>query len=348
MARNKKDNQRMDFQAELRRLRQGRPGRLYVLWGPEDYLREYYLQTLKKLCLPEGEDSFSFRRMDGPELDLQDLRKAVDALPFMTERSFVELRDVDLNRMKEPEKLLDLLSDIPDYCTVVFVQSASYALDNRTKSVKGLKPLAQILEFTSQSQGQLIDWITRRFAAAGKSIGLEAAQRLIFVSGDLMNRLIPEIEKIAAYAPGEKVTVADVNAVAHHIPEAQVFEMTDFIAQKQYNNAMEILAELLEDVSNEPVGILAVLSNQMKRLYLARLLIEKNQDKKVLMDAFKLNQEFIANRLMQSARRFTLPQLRQAVALCAETNYQMRSGSTRESELVKEAVLRIAAGESHA
>ena len=165
--RNEKDEKRLDFQAEIRRLRQNGPQRLYLLWGPEDYLREHYLQTLKGICLPEGEDSFSYKRMDGPELDLHDLREAIDALPFMTERSFVELQDVDLNRLKEPEKLLDVLSDIPDYCTVVFVQSASYALDGRTKGVKGLRTLAQELEFTSQSQGDLIRWIARRFAAAG-------------------------------------------------------------------------------------------------------------------------------------------------------------------------------------
>ena len=346
--RNEKDEKRLDFQAEIRRLRQNGPQRLYLLWGPEDYLREHYLQTLKGICLPEGEDSFSYKRMEGPELDLHDLREAIDALPFMTERSFVELQDVDLNRLKEPEKLLDVLSDIPDYCTVVFVQSASYALDGRTKGVKGLRTLAQELEFTSQSQGDLIRWIARRFAAAGKSISLEAAQRLIFISGDLMNRLIPEIEKVAAYAAGDKVTVEDVEAVAHHIPEAQVFKMTEYMAQKQHNNAIVILAELLADVNNEPNYILAALASQMKRLYLARLLLEQDRDKKVLKDAFKIKYDFIVNQLLQSARGFTLAQLKRAVEICAETSYQMRVSSTRETELLKEAVLRIAAGESHA
>ena len=37
-----------------------------------------------------------------------------------------------------------------------------------------------------------------------------------------MNRLIPEIAKISAYAQGSKVTVADVDAVAHHIPKPPV------------------------------------------------------------------------------------------------------------------------------
>ena len=72
-----------------------------------------------------------------------------------------------------------------------------------------------------------IDYDTRRLDFNGKQIDLAAAQRLISVSGDLMNRLIPEIGKLAAYAKDERVTVGDVDAVAHHIPEAVVFDMTE-------------------------------------------------------------------------------------------------------------------------
>ena len=54
-----------------------------------------------------------------------------------------------------------------------------------------------------------------------------------------MNRLIPEIEKVAAYAKGDRVTVEDVEAVAHHIPEAVIFTLTDQIAQRRYDRAAE-------------------------------------------------------------------------------------------------------------
>lgn len=50
--------------------------------GAEDYLREQYLLELKKLCLPGGEDDFSYHRFDGAELDFQALADAVDAVPF--------------------------------------------------------------------------------------------------------------------------------------------------------------------------------------------------------------------------------------------------------------------------
>ena len=344
----KKKEEAFNYTAELRILRERGPERLYLLWGPEDYLREQFLTQLKKTCLPEGEDNFSYKRIDGPALDANAFQQAADAMPFMTEHTFVELRDVDINKLADADACLKTISDIPDYCTVVFVQNAQYEPDGRLRFVKTLRSEGKELKFTQQSQGMLTDWIVRRFAAAGKGIELSAAQRLIFISGDLMSRLIPEIDKIAAYASGDKVTQEDVEAVANHIPEAVVFEMTELIAQKKINSALSVLYELLADRNNEPIMMLAVLGKQMRQLYAARLALEKNLGTKYVMEVCSMKYDYIASKLLTAAKGFTLDQLRRAVELCAETDYRMKSSGADPKELLKEAVVRIAAGESHA
>ena len=344
----KKKEEAFNYPAELRTLKERGPERLYLLWGPEDYLREQYLFQLKKICLPEGEDDFSYKRIDGPALDANAFQQAVDAMPFMTEHTLIELRDVDINKLADADACMKTISDIPDYCTIVFVQNAEYEPDGRLRFVKTLRSEGKELKFTQQSQGMLTDWIVRRFAAAGKRIDLSAAQRLIFISGDLMSRLIPEIEKIAAYASTNKVTQEDVEAVANHIPEAVVFEMTELMAQKKVNSALSVLSELLADKNNEPIMMLAVLGKQMRQLYAARLALEKNLGTKYVMEVCSMKYDYIAAKLLTAAKGFTLAQLRRAVELCAETDYRMKSSGADPKELLKEAVLRIAAGESHA
>lgn len=344
----KTKEEKLNINLELRRMQEDGPQRLYLLWGPEDYLREYYLDHLRAMCLPEGEDSFSFRRFEGPDLDLVEFGAALDAMPFLTERSFIELRGVDLNHVKDADKLCDLIQDIPDYCSVVFVQGPAYEPDNRLKLIKTIRDLGLVLKFTEQSQTSLINWIAKRFAAAGKRIDQDAALHLIFVSGDLMNRLIPEIDKIAAYTRDELVTKQDVDAVAHHLPEAVVFEMTDHLAKKEYNVAMEILDELISDKNNEPIAMLAVIGGQMRRLYGAKLAAEKRLGTSYVMELFNIRYENIASRLIASSRGFSLSQLKRAVELCAETDYQMKSSGADSVELLKELILRIAAGEAHA
>ena len=51
---------------ELKRaLKEGTPGRLYVFHGEETYLREYYLNELKKALLPDGLDAFNLHTVSG-------------------------------------------------------------------------------------------------------------------------------------------------------------------------------------------------------------------------------------------------------------------------------------------
>lgn len=341
-----KNKAKLNYSDEVKKLRAEGPRPLYLLHGPEDYLREQFLAQLKKVCLPDGEDSFSYRRFDGPGLDAIELAGAIDSIPFMTERSFIELRDVDINKLKEPESYIKSLSDIPDYCTVVFVQNSQYEPDGRMKLVKTLRDKGYEMRFTQQSQSLLFDWVGRRFAAAGKTVDLEAVQRLIFTSGDLMNKLIPEIDKISSYAKGERITVADVDAVAHRIPEADIFNMTDCISRREYNNAAEILSELLSSQTTKdggPIFILATLSAQLRKLYAARLAIDEGLGAKYLTESCGVKMEFMANNFMRSARGFKLEQLADMIRICTEADYKIKSSSVEDTELLKEAVMKIAA-----
>jgi DNA polymerase III delta subunit len=66
------------------------------------------------------------------------------------------------------------------------------------------------------------------------------------------------------------------------------------------------------------------------------------------MEVCALKYDFIASKLMAAAKGFSVAQLKYAVALCAETDYRMKCSGGDSRELLKETVLRIAAGESHA
>jgi len=343
--------EKINVNAEVQRLRAEGPRRLYLLYGPETYLSEFYLNKLKAVCLPDGEDSFSYRRMNGPELDLQQLSESIDAMPFMTERTFIELRDIDFGKVKQGEELLKLLKDIPDYCTVAFyTQEEQYVPDGRLKLVKGIKAIGTELVFTEQSQGELIRWIARRFEAVGKQVEMEAAQQIFFFSGGLMNNMIPEIEKIAGYARGNRVTLSDVNAVGSRLPAAEVFDLTDYIGQKQYDRAMEVLHDLIaaDSDGSDPIALLALLGTQMRRLYVARYAIDHQLGAKFVMDTCGIRYDFIARKLITAAHGFAPDQLRRAVELCAETDYQMKSSSTDDMELLKDLILHIATGEKRA
>lgn len=348
MAKKSKKNEKFNYNASVNALKAEGPAGLYLIWGPEDYLADRFFEEIKKLCITSEADDFSYRRLDERDFSLLSLKEAIDSVPFLSERSLVEVRGVDINKLRESDEISAVLSDIPDYCTVVFVAPIGFEPDKRLKVYKAIQKYGKEICATAQGGDILIKWIIRRFAAEGKGIELNAVQRLINVSGELMNGLIPEINKIASYTKGDRVTEADVDAVAHHIPEAVVFDMTEALAKGENNAAMRLLGELLADKNNEPTMILAIVGGQMRKMYAARVAIDNGLDKDYVMKALSLRYDFMANRLLAASRRFSTAQIIRAVELCAETDYAMKSSRTEPTELLKECVMRIAAGEEHA
>ncbi|NCB52187.1 MAG: DNA polymerase III subunit delta [Clostridia bacterium] len=340
---NKKEN--FNYAAITRALKEKGPGRLYYLHGPEDYLRELFLKELGKLCLSYADDDFNYHRFEGPAIDLALLADAINAFPFTAERTLTEVRGFDVNKCKDSdaEWLSGMLSDIPDYATVVFVQDADYETDWRKKAAKSIKKHGEAVKFTAQAQGQLLPWIARRFSALGKTIEPEAASELICMSGELMSGLIPEIEKIASSVSVERVTLTDVRNIAYRIPEARVFEMTDRLAEKDYDGAARLLSELTSS-GEEPIMTVAIIGRQMRRLYAARLAIDEKLGEAYVREVCKIEYDFIIKKLMASARGFTLLQLAGAVRLCAETDYAMKSSMTDDSELLNELFVKLAVG----
>ena len=344
MAKKKKDPG-VNFAEEVRRLRASGPERLYVLCGEEEYLREQFLAEIKKLCLPGGEDDFCYHRFDGASLTMQALADAADAVPFLSERTLLEVRGCDTNKLVEAEsaRLLALLEDIPDYCTLVFVMDPVVMPDGKRKVTKAFQKHGHILRFQGQEGSALIKWVARRFDAYGKRITVPDAEHLILITGGLMSRMIPEIDKLGAYARGTVVTRADIDAVVQKVPDAVIYDMTDCIADRRGDEAMRQLAELLSDKNSEPVAMLAAVGSQMRRLYAAKCASEARMSEDALADLLGLKLSFIARMLMRSARGFTTERLERAVALCAEADYNMKHSKQDNEVILQELLLRLLA-----
>lgn len=313
----------------------GTLGRLYIFCGEEAYLRDYYLGQMKAKLLPAGMEEFNYHTFSGKETDLHALAGAVDALPMMSERTLITVTDYDLYKAPADarENLTAMFSNLPDYCCLVFIYDViEYKPDARTKLAASLKEHGSVVRFQRQGQSDLVDWIRRRFRALDHDIDTQDAQYLIFLCGDLMNGLISEIGKIGTYAKGRRVTREDIDAVAIPQLDAVVFQMTDAIAGGNFDRAASILGDLLR-MQETPIMLLAVMGKQLRQLYSARLAMEQRKGAAWVAQLWGMRSSYPAEKLMDSARRFSLPWCRRAVIRCAETDLAMKSvtgGDARE------------------
>lgn len=329
-------NEKLPGYEELhRQVQSGSVGNVYIFQGEETYLMQQAVAELQALLVPPGFEEFNYHRLSGKGLTVQEVTEAVEAMPMMAEHTFVTVTDMDIFKLDEPQRtaLTALLGDFPEYCTLVFLyRQIPYKKDARLKKLaSALAEHAQEIEFAQQGQQKLFRWVRRRFAAMDKEIDDNAVEHLLFTCGSLMDGLVPEIAKIGAYARGKQVTVADIDAVADPVLDAEVFQMTDAVAARKYDRAAELLAELLR-MQEEPIRILAALGKMLRQLYTARLAIDGGKDRVWLKDLWRMKSDYPARKLLDSARNVGRDWCREAVKRCQVLDRRMKSERNMDSE----------------
>ena len=316
-------------------LQSGRIGNVYVFYGEETYLMQQAVAELKELLVPAGFEEFNYHRLTGKGLTIQEVTEAAEAMPMMAQHTLVTVTDMDLFKLDEAQRgaLVLLLNDFPEYCTLVFLyRQIPYRKDGKLKKLTAaLSEHAQEIEFAQQGQQKLQRWVRRRFAAAGKEIDAAVTDHLLFTCGSLMDGLVPEIAKIAAYARGPKITVEDINAVADPVLDARVFDMTDAVAARDYNRAAELLAELLR-MQEEPIRILAAVGKMLRQLYTARLAIDGGKDVLWVKDLWRMKSDYPAKKLLRSAQNVRRSWCRDAIKRCQVLDRRMKSERNMDSE----------------
>lgn len=331
--------------AELKReIKTGNLRPCYIFWGEETYLLQHYLGELRKKLLDPLTEEFNYHRFSSESFTMDGLWDSVDNLPMMAEHSMVQVDDVDLFKLPERdrERLVSLLNDLPDYCCLVFAYAASeYKPDKRMKKLwEAVSKNAQSVEFAKQSQRELMPWIIRHFKSSGKTISPELCAYLIDITGGSMVTLSGEIDKIAAFAPGEEIRRSDIDAVTEPVLDAVVFQMTDAMGEGNYEEALKKLQTLYK-MQQEPIPILGAIGAHLRRVSAARVLMDGGKGGDELMKLCGMG-DYPARKTMTGARRFSPRFCQRAAELVLETDAKLKTSFDEPERLLELCVLQLA------
>lgn len=319
-------------------------GRLYIFHGEEMFLLHHYLEQIKKQLLDPLTESFNYHRMNSETFQLQGFADAVENLPMMAEHTLVQVDEVDLFKLGEADrgKMAEILSDIPDYCTVVFTyETVAWKPDKRLKKLwEAIDGSGEVVEFAKQDQRDLTAWITRHFAAREKRISNDLCLHLIDITGGTMTALSGEIDKICAYSGATEIKKSDIDAVTEPVLDAVVFQMTDMLSAGRYDQALVKLQQLLK-MQQEPLAILGAVGSHFRRISAARTLLDNGKNASDLQRLCGIP-DYPARKTMEAARRFTSDFCRKAAELVLETDYRIKTSFDDPERLLELLLLRLA------
>ena len=317
--------------------------------GEEAFLRSHYVELATKKLTDGPAGEFNFHRFSADDCTPQALADAVDAMPMMAERTLVRVDDVDLFKQPEGarEQYAAILSDIPDYCCVLFVyDTVEFKINSTMKKLSAaVKEHAQIVSFGKQSERSLCAWITRHFRAHGKSVTDELCQYLIFRTDGLMTTLGGEIDKIAAYQEGEAITRGAIDAVVIPALSAQTFDISDAVVNRDFEKALFKLQELYA-MQTDPIVVLGAIGAQLRRLYYARVILSSGGGQKELMELTGLK-SYPAGLTMTAARRVTDRFCQSAIQLVLDTDLAMKTSAGEQEQLLELLLVRLAQEAQH-
>lgn len=318
--------------------------RLYIFHGEEVFLLRHYLGQIRKQLLDPLTESFNFHRLNNENFDMQAFADAVENLPMMAESTFVQVDEIDLFKMAEGDrtKMTEILSDIPEYCTVVFTyETVAWKPDKRLKKLwEAIDEHATIVEFAKQNQRDLVAWITKHFAAHQKNISSDLCVYLIDITGGTMTALSSEIEKICAYSGSHEIHKTDIDAVTEPVLDAVVFQMTDMLSEGRYAQALQKLQQLLK-MQQEPLVILGAVGGHFRRIGTARTLLDHGRNSSDLQKLCGIP-DYPARKTMEAARRFRPEFCAKAAEMVLETDYKMKTSFDDPERLLELLILQLA------
>ncbi len=309
----------------------GRLEPVYVLFGPETYLRDLAAKSIADACFGEGdlrdfnESEFSLSADDG----LQRAFAASNQLPMMAARRVIRVTDVRvtsggrLDTMKEEhEPILSEYFERPSPASViVFVADE---LNGVRKIGKLLRSAAVAVEFVAFDPSGACKWARQKFAQNGAEIDEVTLRHFVARCGYDAARIATESEKVAtAVLPGNSISAGVIDSLVPNSHELTNFEITDALIRNDKRRSLLVLRKVLEDGA-EPLMILGLISYNFRRLLMAKDMMLRGSDRSDVIRAVNLrgrDQEAF----LGSARRADAARLARAIARIAETDLSIKS-----------------------
>ncbi len=252
---------------DLRKLQQSlekkSPGPLYLLFGEEPYLLRESLSLLKTKALSEGAQDFNYDQFFASEVKAAQVRDTVEMLPMMCSRRVVVYRDVHHLKEADWSVLMPLLERPVESCTLLMTAEK---IDKRKKQFKKIDEQGVLVELKRPYDNQLPGWIDYIAYNNGLEISREAVSLIQQLVGASLSEINSEMGKLAIYLGARtRVEAEDVLAVVSQTKMDTVFDLANAIGRGDRAQALQSLANLLEQGQNE-VGALALIARHMRIL----------------------------------------------------------------------------------
>lgn len=258
--------------AQLKARLRENPIGAFAFYGPEELLKQFYLQKFVTLIEKEGTADFNIVRLDFTrDHTMSDLLGEAEILPFCGERRLIICRGMSPAKLSDTDqkRFSEFLKNFPPYLIlIVYTGHEEFGSDKKElkkKSVLNLSEGLTFVNFCLQDERVLLPWAKKILAADQLDASDRALRTLFRLSGSRMQIIRSELEKLSAYAMAKKkkeVTEEDVLLFAEDTTDFATYNLCDAVLAGASGAVEKILTNLKkQDV--HPVMIAGALATSL-------------------------------------------------------------------------------------
>ena len=303
---------------------------LYLIYGEEQYLVQNALSKIKKNF---GEKVLGINYVLLDESSINEIIPNIQMPAFGYEKKLIVVKNSGLfkkdgRKKSEPleqEQISDFIKNnmdiISDSIVLVFIEEKV----DKNSVYEQIEKNGIITCIQELKAPQLVQKLKQIASMYKVKIDDRTANYLIEVSGTSMQNLINEIRKLIEYV-GENgtINIDDVEALATKQIDSVIFELTDNLATRKIDKAIDVLDNLI--YQKEPLQkILITLYNHFKKLYLCTIALSLNKDTLSVLN-LKPNQTFLVSKYKKQSSYFNKNVLKEILNAFIELDYNSKIG----------------------
>jgi DNA polymerase III subunit delta len=306
----------------------------YLLSGSDRPKITRALRRLRDRIGADATEQLSARDASG-----DDAVAACNALGlFVPDGRLVIVDEVERWKAPDAKAVADYLK-APTPATVLALVAGELKAD--APLVKAVAKGGELLTYEVPKR-RLPEWVGEQFARLGAKADKDACRALVEIVGDDLDVLASEIDKIAAWAGDDQITVQAVEELAVGRAETPIFSLTDAWGRRDVGAVLATTETLLERThrtrSGELLRIVASLVGHVGRVRRAQRLAEEGVRARDAAGRLKMH-PFAAEKAFGQAANFSAEELDAAIVRLAELDAAAKGGSRMPAELALDRAL---------
>lgn len=301
--------------------------RVYLIFGDEAYLKQYYSDLLVKKNVDESFEAFNYEMFQGAGLDLRDVYERASLMPMMSEKRVVAVDDFKLDSLGEKElKTMDeAFSSLPDSTVLIFRQGTVGLSKKTGKKVMALfDKYGAVCELNRRKGMELIKPLISSAKKQDCVLDTSVAQYLVSCVGDDFNVLVNELSKVCHYVGQGEIKKSDIDAVCVKTLDAKVYNLTKALMANDFTKAYEVFDTLLRQ-KTEPQYILGAIIGSYVDMYRAAVAVYSGRQASELAGSFNYKgREFVLSNAARDCKKIGLDRLRQCLDELSKADMKLK------------------------